>query len=338
MVATIILIILCFAIAFGATALLMPPIVVILKTCRLFDRPVARSTHKNAKLKGAGWAVIPVCLVLITSLMMAYQLPFSFYLLPASALLLMLISWQDDLCHMCPGKRFLVQAVVVGLAILALPYQGYIFQGFLPIWLDRAIAFFALLWFTHLYNFMDGIDGLTAMQSIFLGAAIAFILMLTQPMIDTIWPAYGMIIAGASAAFLVWNWYPARIFIGDVGAVPLGLLLGWYLLFLACQGQIWPACMLPLYYCFDATITLVRRLKQGHKPWEAHRFFFFQAPIPHKYSQEKVVLFVLLQNVFLLICAVLVSMGSLFSEELPAILAAGFSVLGLLSYFESKRQ
>jgi UDP-N-acetylmuramyl pentapeptide phosphotransferase/UDP-N-acetylglucosamine-1-phosphate transferase len=338
MVATIALIILCSAIAFGTTALLMPPLIVILKTCRLFDRPVARSTHKNAKLKGAGWAVIPACLVLITSLMWVYQLPVSFYLLPVSALLLMLISWQDDLCHLCPGKRFLVQAVVVGLAILALPCDGYVFQGFLPIWLDRTIVFFALLWFVNLYNFMDGIDGLTAMQSIFLGSSIAFILMITQPMIEAIWPAYGMIIAGASMAFLLWNWYPARIFIGDVGAVPLGLLLGWYLLFLACQGQIWPACMLPLYYCFDATITLIRRLKQGHKPWEAHRFFFFQAAISPKFSQEKVVLFVLLQNVFLLICAVLASMVGHFSEQLPAILAAGFSVLALLSYFESKRQ
>ena len=83
--------------------------------------------------------------------------------------------------------------------------------------------------------------------------------------------------AGAAGlGFLVWNWHPARIFLGDVGSVPLGYLIGWLLLLAAAKGYWAPALILPLYYLADASLTLARRVLRRAAFWEAHREHFYQ--------------------------------------------------------------
>ena len=88
--------------------------------------------------------------------------------------------------------------------------------------------------------------------------------------------AIGIAAAAAMAGFLVWNRHPARIFLGDVGSIPLGFLLGAALLDIAGSGALEAAVILPLYYLADATITLTRRLFRGEKVWLAHREHFYQ--------------------------------------------------------------
>src|SRR5690606_27746163 len=88
--------------------------------------------------------------------------------------------------------------------------------------------------------------------------------------------ALGLAVAGAAFGFLPWNWQPARIFLGDVGSVPLGYALGWLLLSLAAAGAWAAALILPLYYLADATLTLMRRLARGERVWQAHREHFYQ--------------------------------------------------------------
>src|SRR4029453_9183528 len=83
-------------------------------------------------------------------------------------------------------------------------------------------------------------------------------------------------IIGAAIGFLVWNWSPARIFLGDVGGAPLGYLLGFLLLGLAVRGHWKIALILPLYFLADATITLIRRVLRGERVWQAHRQHFYQ--------------------------------------------------------------
>ena len=86
-------------------------------------------------------------------------------------------------------------------------------------------------------------------------------------------------VIGAAIGFLVWNWSPARIFLGDVGSVPLGYVLGFLLLDLAVRGCWKIALILPLYFLADATITLARRLLRGERVWQAHREHFYQQAV-----------------------------------------------------------
>jgi UDP-N-acetylmuramyl pentapeptide phosphotransferase/UDP-N-acetylglucosamine-1-phosphate transferase len=86
----------------------------------------------------------------------------------------------------------------------------------------------------------------------------------------------GLPLAAAMAGFLAWNWPPAKIFLGDVGSVALGFLLGWLLLSLAAGGEWAAAVLLPLYYLVDASLTLGRRLVRGERVWQPHRQHFYQ--------------------------------------------------------------
>jgi UDP-N-acetylmuramyl pentapeptide phosphotransferase/UDP-N-acetylglucosamine-1-phosphate transferase len=104
--------------------------------------------------------------------------------------------------------------------------------------------------------------------------------------------------------FLPFNWYPARVFLGDVGAIPVGFVSGWLLISLAMTGQWAAALILPLYYVADATLTLLRRLLHGDKPWEAHREHFYQRATPVGTSHATTALKVLAADCALIALAV----------------------------------
>ncbi|MFB0922104.1 MAG: glycosyl transferase, partial [Alphaproteobacteria bacterium] len=83
-------------------------------------------------------------------------------------------------------------------------------------------------------------------------------------------------------------WHPARIFLGDIGSISLGYLLGWLLLSLAVSGHLQAAIILPLYYLVDATLTLLRRLQRGDKVWQAHREHYYQKAVQNGRSHAQV--------------------------------------------------
>ena len=107
---------------------------------------------------------------------------------------------------------------------------------------------------------------------------------------------YALAIVGVSLGFLWWNWPPARIFLGDVGSIPLGFLLAWLLFGLAAKGFYLQAIILPLYYLIDATLTIVIRLFSGKKIWDAHRDHFYQRAVQGGLSHSRVSLTVALLN------------------------------------------
>jgi UDP-N-acetylmuramyl pentapeptide phosphotransferase/UDP-N-acetylglucosamine-1-phosphate transferase len=115
----------------------------------------------------------------------------------------------------------------------------------------------------------------------------------------------GAAIAGAGLGFLWWNWQPAKIFLGDVGSVPLGLMLGWLLLELAAAG-LWPAAViLPLYYLADSGFTLIRRILRGEKFWQAHREHFYQKAVIMGRSHAYVSVVIGLCNIGLILMALM---------------------------------
>jgi UDP-N-acetylmuramyl pentapeptide phosphotransferase/UDP-N-acetylglucosamine-1-phosphate transferase len=129
---------------------------------------------------------------------------------------------------------------------------------------------------------------------------------------------------------LWWNWQPAQVFLGDVGSVPLGYLLGWLLLEAALKGLWAPALILPLYYLADATVTLAKRGLRGAKVWQAHRDHFYQRAVQGGLSHGAVVLRVLVCNVGLVVFALLATAG----WPWPALAGAALAVLILLARLE----
>jgi len=105
--------------------------------------------------------------------------------------------------------------------------------------------------------------------------------------------------------FLAWNWAPAKLFLGDVGSIPLGYLTGWLLLGMAGEGHWAPALILPLYYLVDATLTLLRRAARFEKIWHAHREHFYQRAVQAGLDHGGVVLRILGANLALIALAVL---------------------------------
>jgi UDP-N-acetylmuramyl pentapeptide phosphotransferase/UDP-N-acetylglucosamine-1-phosphate transferase len=152
----------------------------------------------------------------------------------------------------------------------------------IPLSLERAVLIVGGVWFVNLVNFMDGIDWITVAEMVPVTAAVAMLAMMAgAPM-----PVVGLALAlcGALLGFAPFNRPVARLFLGDVGSLPIGLLVGWMLLQLAGTGALAAAILLPLYHLMDATITLLRRLARGEKVWEAHRSHFYQKATDNGFS------------------------------------------------------
>jgi UDP-N-acetylmuramyl pentapeptide phosphotransferase/UDP-N-acetylglucosamine-1-phosphate transferase len=180
------------------------------------------------------------------------------------------VSWIDDLRGLSPPLRLLAQAVAVAFGVSVLPEPHSPFQ--------LAAIGLVWIWWINLFNFMDGIDGLAGSEATAIGAGL---LLFTSVGVGADPALQGLAVAvtGAAIGFLVWNWSPARIFLGDVGSVPLGYVLGYLLLGLSARGHWLLALILPLYFLADATITLLRRLLRGERVWQAHREHFYQRAV-----------------------------------------------------------
>jgi UDP-N-acetylmuramyl pentapeptide phosphotransferase/UDP-N-acetylglucosamine-1-phosphate transferase len=269
---------------------------------RVFDLPNQRSSHATPTPRGGGLAILPLLLLAWAGTGLVLM-PWSsdLWALPAGAVILVLISLVDDLKGLPMTLRLVVQAGAVSLGLIALQDSGPVFQGWLPPVLDRLLAALAWLWFINLFNFMDGIDGLAGVEAVSIGTGLglaAWFLGLPWLMITLPW-----LLVAAVGGFLPWNWAPAKIFLGEVGSVPLGYLLGWLLLLFASQGFWAPALILPLYFLADASLTLARRALRHPRPWEPHREHAYQRAVQGGWSHAQVVRRVMLCNLILIALA-----------------------------------
>ncbi len=267
----------------------------------VLDIPNERSSHSAPTPRGGGIAVIGVLLVAWLVFWLAGEgsaTPGNFWLVLAAGAALALISWFDDVCGGLPAAlRFAAQGIAVGAGLFALPEGGGVFQGALPAELDLALSGLIWLWFVNLFNFMDGIDGIAGSQTASAGLGL-FALAILSPAAAGLGP-YALVLAAVAIGFLPWNWQPARIFLGDVGSVPLGYVLGWLLLVLASYGLWQAALLLVLYFVTDATFTLLRRLARGERIWRAHHEHYYQFAIAAGRSHAHVVLVISGANLLL---------------------------------------
>jgi len=261
--------------------------------------PNERSLHQAPTPHGGGIGpVAGILLVWLAALIGGWR-PAAEVLILAGALLLAIVSWLDDRYELSPATRLVPQILVVLLSLDLVPLGGPVFQFWLPLPLDRIAAGLAWLWFINLFNFMDGADGLTGSEAAAIGVGIVLVSASTDPATALI----GAALAAASLGFLASNWAPARVFMGDVGSIPLGYLIGFLLLRLAAEGEWRAALILPLYFLADATITLARRAARGEKVWRAHREHFYQRAVLAGLSHAAMVRRVIVANLALIACA-----------------------------------
>jgi UDP-N-acetylmuramyl pentapeptide phosphotransferase/UDP-N-acetylglucosamine-1-phosphate transferase len=271
-----------------------------LRRREILDRPVERSSHDMAVPRGGGIALVPVVLFAWLLLALTGLAPANTLAIVTLAAALALVSWYDDLGGLGFGWRLAAHFAAAAIGVALLPGPIPVFQGLLPPLADRAATIVLWAWFINLYNFMDGIDGITSIETITIGLGVVAV---TQLAGDAGEAQIALALAAGALGFLRWNWPRASIFLGDVGSVPLGFATGWLLLLLAGRGEWAAALILPLYYLADSTVTLLRRIARGERIWQAHRSHFYQRALAPDNDHRAVLMLIIGGNLSLLLLA-----------------------------------
>ncbi|MES9828517.1 MAG: glycosyltransferase family 4 protein [Candidatus Thiodiazotropha sp.] len=249
----------------------------------LMDRPNNRSSHLVETPRGGGIAFVLVYLALLAGAMIfsfsTDDLDHKLHLtLLLGGGLVVVIGYIDDHRHVSAMVRFTVHliAAVVAVTLLRMPaidlWPGLSLEGW---WLD-ALMVIGLVWLLNLYNFMDGIDGIASLQGIAVLGGAALVLVLNHAGSEA--TAWLLILAACLAGFLVWNWPPAKIFMGDAGSGFIGYTLGVFALYTANAYPIslWSWLILLGLFVVDATWTLGVRMANGEKWYRPHAKHAYQ--------------------------------------------------------------
>ena len=266
----------------------------------MLDKPIDRSSHDEPTPRGGGLSIVLTFMAVLVYLRATAHLPDNvFYALLVAGSLVAGIGLLDDHRHMSRLYRVFVHAGAAAFFLYLLGGLPPLQFGAHSIDLGMAGNLFAvvfLVWLTNLFNFMDGIDGVAAAETTFIAAgAIAiggaesggYLLLLEIALL------------ASCIGFLVWNWPPAKIFMGDVGSGFLGLILG--MLAIVSAGlnvmPLWTWLILAGVFIVDATITMIRRMLGGSEWLSGHRSHGYQRAARRYQSHKRVTVAVCAMNV-----------------------------------------
>lgn len=274
----------------------------------ILDHPNARSSHVVPTPRGGGivFPILWIAYLLFSYFQGAIKIEYLSIFIP-SVVFLGIIGFWDDRFNVSAKWRFLAQLVVA-------VYSVYLLGGFPNLqigvwslswgWLGFIVAVLALVWSANLYNFMDGIDGIAAVEALFVFGFGGYFIWQAggYEFAKLIW-AMAVMVAG----FLVWNRPPAKIFMGDVGSS----LLGFLVILFGIAGEVWYKVPLLLWvilygvFWFDATVTLIRRFIHGDVWHQAHRLHAYQRLQLKNWTHKKILLGVIAINSFLALLALI---------------------------------
>ena len=236
---------------------------------RLLDQPNARSSHRHPTPRGGGVAFVLVSCVarvlawIISASGSSASAPLPLVAAPLLALPLALVGFLDDRYNLPASWRYSVQLATALVVILLSPLVSPSVRP-LPLLALLVISVTAVINFT---NFMDGLDGLVAGCTVV--AITSAAIQLAAP-----WPIWALV--GSLLGFLLWNWSPAKVFMGDVGSTFLGAIFA----VLVLQASSWPEALALLLVATpllgDACLCVPRRLMAGQRVFQAHRLHLFQ--------------------------------------------------------------
>lgn len=294
------------AIAVSAAIMCAALIVVLAPALRRYAlaTPNARSSHREPTPQGGGIAVVIATIAAVALGLFGFDLAMtaSLAMVIAAFAGMALVGAIDDIHPIGVAPRLVMQALAVATVIYALPNDLRVVPT-LPGWVERLSLLAAGLWFVNLVNFMDGIDWMTVAEVIPITVALIAMGWCGALSLQAI--AVALALGGAMIGFAYFNRPVAKLFLGDVGSLPIGLLLGWLLVLLAGDGHLAAALLLPLYYLADATLTLVHRLLRGERIWQAHRTHFYQRATDRGFTVTAIVARVFAVNIGLTALALL---------------------------------
>lgn len=259
----------------------------------ILDVPNERSLHVRPTPRTGGMAIDLATLIGWGVIAATSDLPSKLLWIPAGGAVIAYVSFLDDRGGVGARYRFLVHllgglvvlAAGLGLDVVRLPGVALAVGGIL----GAVLTVLFTVWMTNLYNFMDGMDGFAGGMSVsgfgFLGAA-----MLARG--DLAGGAAALVVAAGALGFLLWNFPPAKIFLGDVGSAPLGFVAAAMMLRAEHTGAmpLWASVIVFSPFITDATVTLFRRLLNGEKIWQAHRSHFYQRLVQLGWGHRRTVL------------------------------------------------
>ncbi len=262
----------------------------------ILDFPNERSSHKTPTPKGGGLAIAIIWFLGLVYFYITDNINQRLFLSFMPGILLVIIGIIDDIIAIKPVYRLIFQLIVSGIAISIIGGLEKLNLGFYIVENRLALTILALLgtvWFINLFNFLDGIDGYIGMEVIFITSA-AFILFN-----DNI----ALLLLVSTLGFLVWNWQPAKIFMGDVGSTLLGFNIAIFSIYYQNTSKsslvIW--LMLSSVFWFDATLTLFRRYRNKEKLIIAHRKHAYQRIVQAGFTHQKTVIYAFLLNLIILL-------------------------------------
>jgi UDP-N-acetylmuramyl pentapeptide phosphotransferase/UDP-N-acetylglucosamine-1-phosphate transferase len=302
-------------------------------------QPNDRSSHKSPTPQGGGIAIVAATIAVSYGTLFLWPVSaastISPAILTAAVVLIAAVGVMADIHPITVTPRLLLQALAVAATIYTLPAELRVLP-ILPWGIERALLVVGGLWFVNLVNFMDGLDWMTVAEVVPMTAALAAIGMLG------ILPPQAIIISlalcGAMIGFAFFNRPVAKLFLGDVGSLPIGLVLGWLLVLVAGSGGRAAAILLPLYYVTDSTITLIRRFMSGEQVWQAHRSHFYQRATDRGFRVIEVVARVFFVNLVLAALALATVLKPSRDLDIAALAAGAMLVAWLLVGFAHGRR
>ena len=268
-------------VVFVVTAVLVDVMILLATRLRLVDVPSGRSAHSLPTARGGGMSLVLTCCLASTAV--CFRWPF--YASPVAlgvilpSFIIAIVGFWDDIRPLRALLRLVVQiGVAAGIVAVLGPVRGLHLPG-LPVidfgWLAWPLSVVWIVGFINAFNFMDGSDGMAALAAV--AVAIGFVGIAFW---DGDFPVVllSSFVGAAAAGFLVFNWAPARVFMGDVGSAFLGTFFAALTLFDATGSTellFVPLAMSAWPYIYDPLLTVIRRVLGGHNPLVPHREFLF---------------------------------------------------------------
>jgi UDP-N-acetylmuramyl pentapeptide phosphotransferase/UDP-N-acetylglucosamine-1-phosphate transferase len=253
-----------------------------------------RSSHSVPTPHGGGIAISFTWFLGLVYLYSTKQIDYSLFYALMAGIVISIISFFDDIYELSPKLRLIVQSLVAIIGIVAIGGLNQIDLGFYIIEnqiVTNIFAFFMIVWFINLYNFLDGINGYAGSEAVFLALA-GFVLF---------GGSHFAVLAVAVLGFLFWNYNKAKIFMGDVGSTLLGYNIAIFTLYYANQesSNLWIWIILFGVFWFDATLTLLRRKRNGEQLSQAHKKHAYQRLTQSGWSHYKVTNYSIVLNLVL---------------------------------------
>lgn len=281
----------------------------------IIDLPTDRSNHKIPTPKCAGLLIIPIIVIsTIIFLFLKEKIHYEWISILFLCFFLGIVSFIDDLKNLTVKSRLLSQIFIVSLSLLIysesissyLVSLPVVYEKYLPLITTLLFFFFLIswMWIINLYNFMDGIDGLTALQVCTVAICVNFLSIFGY--LNEEYQIFSLILFSVYLAFYKFNKFPAKIFMGDVGSIPSGYLIGFIMIscFLT-NGVLLPLIIVNMYYILDSTSTLLIRIVQKKNILKAHSDHFYQKMIRKGYQHSFVIKYIFGLNTILLILSFL---------------------------------